>query len=68
MPPGVVLLLNLEDGSLDLEGRFVGVSIGASRPIFKTADAEVFISAVDLVARLSRDAELPAKRGHFFTL
>jgi hypothetical protein len=62
--PGAVLLLEPQDRLLDLEGRLVGMPIGAAIAILEPFDARFSIAVVDLVARLAADAELTTGDAH----
>ncbi len=66
--PTRFLLLQAHDQLLDLERKLIGLAIGppgAVRQRFKPASV---IAALNLVAGLARDAELPAEAGHLLAV
>ena len=62
--PGGVLLLDPQDGALDLEGQLVGLPVRCPAAIVEAIEATVFVAVEDLVAGDSGDAELAAQRCH----
>src|SRR5213592_1684980 len=59
-----LLLLELDDGLLDLEGELTGMPVGPSGAIRQALHPAVLVAAEDLVAGLARDPELPAQHRH----
>src|SRR5437764_12724235 len=62
--PAGVLLLELDDGLLDLEGELAGMAVGPSGAIRQAIHPTVLVPAKDLVAGLAGDPELPAQHRH----
>ena len=59
-----MLLLDTQNGLLDLERRLVGVPIRAAGLVFEALDASIFIPTEDFIARLAADTKLTASHGH----
>src|SRR5437016_511177 len=62
--PAGVLLLELDDGLLDLEGELAGMPVGPSGAIRQAIQPTVLVTTEDLVAGLAGDPELPAQHRH----
>ncbi len=62
--PGCMLVLEAQDAALDLDGKPVGLAIGAPRTVIQTVQATFLVAIVDLVAGDPRYAELTAKGRH----
>jgi len=62
--PGIALLLDAEDRSLDLAGQAIGLPVGSPAMVIQAVKAAVLVAVEGLVAGNSADAELPAKRRH----
>ena len=62
--PTRLVLLEVHDLRLDLEGQLVGVTIRSTRPIGEPFQADLVVAREDLVAGLAGDTELPAEDGH----
>jgi hypothetical protein len=63
-PPTRLIPLDLQDLLLNLEWQLVSVSIRPTAAIGQTLKAAILVSAIDLVAGLPRDIELPAQSRH----
>src|ERR1700730_18031521 len=62
--PAGVLVLHVQDVVLHVEGKLVGVAIGASAPVRQPFDPAFLVATEDLIAGLAGDAQLPAELGH----
>src|SRR5205085_5778127 len=62
--PAGMLLLQLHDRLLDLEGELAGMAVGPSGAIRQAIHPTVLVPAKDLVAGLAGDPELPAQHRH----
>src|SRR5207248_1737143 len=62
--PAGVLLLELDDGLLDLKGELAGMPVGPSGAIRQAIQPTVLVTTEDLVAGLAGDPELPAQHRH----
>src|SRR5215472_3076772 len=62
--PARVLALDVEDVVLDLKGELMGISIRTSAPVGQPLNSALLVALEDLVAGLTRDAELSAQLGH----
>jgi hypothetical protein len=63
-----VLLLQLYDQLLDLEGQPVRLPVRPARAIRESFKSTVFVSGEDLVAGLTGDIELPAQHRHLLPI
>jgi len=59
-----VLALDVQDVVLDLKRKLIGVAVGTPAAVGQPLNAALLITIEDLVARLARDPELPAKFRH----
>src|SRR5438105_6484136 len=62
--PAGVLLLELDDGLLDLKGELAGMPVGPSGAIRQAIQPTVLVTTEDLVAGLAGDPELLAQHRH----
>jgi hypothetical protein len=57
-----------QDRLLNLEWRFIGMSIRASGPVFQPTNAKILIAIKYLIAGLTGDTKFPAYQCHFLTI
>src|SRR6516162_8925787 len=62
--PAGVLLLELDDGLLNLKGQLPGVTVGPPGAVRQPLHPAVLVAAKDLVPGLAGDLELPAQPRH----
>src|SRR4029450_11388595 len=67
-PPVGVVPLQPDDLRFQRQRELVRVAVRTTAPVGETVDAIVLIPLVNLVARLARDSELSADRGHLLAI
>src|SRR5712692_8850151 len=62
--PAGVFTLNVQEVVLHLQGKLMGIAIGAPTPVAQPLNAAFLVAIEDLVARLAGNTKLPAEFRH----